>query len=63
MLYILSTEFKAFYLKIFENQPTLAEQLVAEAEADEKQKIALALEDKEQSEYPQAESPSPTDYK
>jgi len=56
-------EFKAFYLKIFENQPTLAEQLVAEAEADEKQKVALAMEEKEASGYPQGEAPSPTDYK
>lgn len=57
------TEFKAFYLKIFESQPTLAEQLLIDEELEEKEKIEQAQEELERSEFPANEKPSWTDYK
>ena len=57
------TEFKAFYLKIFESQPTLAEQLLIDQELEEKAQLEQAQEELERSEYPSNEKPSMTDYK
>ncbi|XP_066911522.1 uncharacterized protein [Clytia hemisphaerica] len=58
-------EFKAFYLKIFENQPTLAEMMMQEQERIEKEEIDKAEWDKLNAQFPASGHPESSifDYK
>lgn len=56
-------EFKIFYLKIFDSQPTLAQQIKEEESLANEEELAKAAEEKERAQFPPASVPSPTDYK